>query len=209
MKTKKIDLSRFWRGLGRFLRAAGRLLRRVNWYTVVAVAACTLLYALLGRFASPPVPFAGRLRFQFAVLAFASVALGPLEGLAVGVLGQLLLGAFSGVGPWWSELAAAAVAGFGVGLMAHAAYEYAGGFYGRALPRFWLAVLAAHAVAFLVVCPALDMLLYRDALENLPRIALAAAANALSAMAGGTLLLKVYNRFYRGTAYYGGYSTGY
>ena len=199
--------------VGRFLRGLARLLahvlRRVNWRLALTLLGCIAAYVLLGRFLSPQVPFAGRLRFQYAVLAVAAVALGPLEGLAVGVLGQLLLGAASGVGPWWSEVAAVAIAGFGTGLLAHKTYDYMGGLYGRAVPRFWLAALAAFGVAFLVVCPALDMLLYRDALENLWRILFTAVANALAAIAGGTLLLKLYGRFDRRNVYYDDIGDGY
>ena len=50
---------------------------------------------------------------------------------------------------------------------------------------------------------AFDQLLrYRDALENLWRILFTAAANALAAIAGGTLLLKLYSRFDRRNVYY-------
>jgi uncharacterized membrane protein len=113
-------------------------------------------------------------------------------GLAVGALGETALG-LAGAGLWWSVSVAASLAGFGTGLLSHGAYRRRLG--GGALGACLAAGLVAHTVAWVVVCPALDMLLYREAFDNLIRRGLfTALANILTADVAGTLLLAFLGR---------------
>ncbi len=157
-------------------------------------AAGVLVYFLLGRWLRLPLPFGLHLRLQYAALGFFATVYGPLAGLAAGLLGELALG-LAGGAVWWSVAAASALAGFFTGFFAHAAFRREGGLRGGAVGCYVFGGLLAHGLAWAAVCPALDMLLYREALDNLLRRGLSdILSNAACALLGGALLLALFGR---------------
>ncbi|MDL2293863.1 ECF transporter S component [Ruminococcaceae bacterium OttesenSCG-928-D13] len=160
---------------------------------LIVTVAGGLLYFALGALLRLPPLFGLSFKFQYAALGLAAVVYGPFTGAAVALLGEVLLAAW-GAGFWWSVIAASVAAGFVTGVLCNRRYLRSGGFHGGAMARYILGSLAAHAIAWLVVCPALDLLFYREALDNLIRRgAFTAVASGLVAIVAGGLLCAVFS----------------
>lgn len=164
---------------------------RLPWRFLAVTAAGALLYFSLGNLIHLPAIFGFSFRFEFALLGMLAVVYGPITGLCVAVLGELLLAAAGG-GFWWSVIAASAFVGFGTGVACNGRFRRDGGFSGRVLGLYIIGGLVVHAIAWVVVCPALDLLFYRESLDNLLQRGMAQTiANLLVALVPGSLVTMV------------------
>lgn len=160
-------------------------------------AAGVLLYFTVGLL-GPLHPGLGlQVRPQLVVLVVAAATLGPLEGVATGLLGELWLGLATGA-VWWSVALAAGFIGFAMGWFCHTQDIAEGWFSGSAARKLVLVALPVNLAAWLLVCPALDLLLYREALDNfLLRGLREALLGFLLCAVAGTLLLALVARVCR------------
>lgn len=162
---------------------------------VVAIGIGAALFFVLGRFVAIPTPVPNTsISIQYAILAVFAVLYGPLVGALAGFIGHVLIDA-TGYGIWVSWELASGVFGLVVGLMMlrHAIGE--GEFTGRTTVRFVLAVVVANALAWLVVAPLGDVLVYAEpAAKVFTQGALAFIANSLTAGILGAIVLAVYAR---------------
>lgn len=147
---------------------------------VLIPAAGVACYYLLGGMALNGLPFGLRIQLQYVVLGFFAAAFGPLAGMLTGGLGELWLGLAGGC-LWWSVVLAASVAGLLVGLAFYRGFGNRSSI-GKELAKYLSVCLLASLLAWVVVCPALDLLLYHETLPGVLR------RGAMQAMLAGVIM---------------------
>ena len=97
--------------------------------------------------------------------------------------------------PWWSWVIASAFTGVVVGLFAKKLNVQEGDFNKRKVATFAIANVVAHAIAWIVVAPVLDILIYAEpAKKGLCTGAFAAVSNIITAVVVGGLLILAYTK---------------
>lgn len=162
---------------------------------VVAIGIGAALFFVLGRFAAIPTPIPNTtINIQYALLAVLAVLYGPLVGLLAGLIGHVLIDA-TGYGIWVSWELATGVFGLVVGLAMLRTAIREGEFGGRTLVRFCAAVVVAHAIAWLLVAPVGDIVIYGEpASKVFTQGAVAFVSNALTTCILGAIILAAYAR---------------
>ena len=97
-----------------------------------------------------------------AVLAFLAAVFGPVVGGIIGLLGHALGDALFYGGVWWSWVFPDAIFGILVGLFAKSFEIKAGGFNRKKVVLFNVVQVVANAIAWIVVAPVLDILIYAE-----------------------------------------------
>lgn len=162
---------------------------------VVAIGIGAALFFVLGRFVAIPTPIPNTtISIQYAVLAVFAVLYGPLVGALAGLIGHILIDA-TGFGIWLSWEVASGVFGLVVGLLLlRTAIE--DGVFDRALAlRFTAAVVIANALAWLLVAPLGDVLIYSEPANKVwAQGGLAFVSNSVTAVVLGLIVLSLYAR---------------
>ncbi len=111
-----------------------------------------------------PVGFVPNVALQVraAVLAFFAAVFGPVAGFAIGLIGHALGDALFYGSIWWSWVFPDAVFGLLVGLFAKKYAVEEGGFGINQLIGFNLVQLVANAIAWVLLAPVLDILIYKE-----------------------------------------------
>lgn len=99
------------------------------------------------------------------MLAVFAALYGPVVGALAGFIGHLLIDATWGI--WLSWELATLVFGLLIGLFVMGNRVREGDFGSKTLVRFNLSVIAAHAVAWLLVAPLGDILIYSEPTSSL------------------------------------------
>lgn len=130
---------------------------------VVATGIGTALFVVLTE-VQIPLGFIPNTSLQprAAVLTFLAAVFGPLVGGIVGLLGHALGDAMFYGSVWWSWVFPDAVFGIIVGLFAKKYKIKEGGFEGKAIVLFNVVQIVANAIAWIVVAPVLDILIYSE-----------------------------------------------
>ena len=97
-----------------------------------------------------------------AVLAFLAAVFEPVVGGIIGLLGHALGDALFYGGVWWSWVFPDAIFGILVGLFAKRFEIKAGGFNKKKVVLFNVVQVVANAIAWIVVAPVLDILIYAE-----------------------------------------------
>ncbi len=160
---------------------------------VVAIGIGAALFFVLARFVAIPSPIPNTaIALQYAVLAVFAVLYGPIVGVFAGLIGHVLTDA-TGYSLWFSWEAATAVVGLVVGLLLLRNRIHEGEFGTSTIVRFNLAVVLGHAIAWLLVAPTGDVLIYAEpASKVFAQGVFAFAANSVLTCILGTLILAVY-----------------
>ncbi len=165
--------------------------------TVVAIGIGSALFTILGRFGSIPtwIPDTN-VETTYALLALFAVLYGPLAGVLIGFIGHTLKDLTYGT-PWFSWIIASAAVGLIIGLASgkvRAAIDD-GDFSFKTIIRFNFYQIAANAVAWFVIAPSLDILIYAEPANKVYTQGLVAgASNIVTVAILGTLLLAAYGR---------------
>lgn len=162
---------------------------------VVAIGIGTALFVALTEIQIPtPIPNT-YLQPRMAIMAFLAAVFGPLVGAVVGLLGHALGDAMFYGSVWWSWVFPDGVVGLLVGLFAAKYAVKEGGFSGSRIIIFFNAVqIAANAVAWILVAPFLDILIYAEpAGKVFAQGAWAFAGNIIIIGILGTLLCAGYS----------------
>ena len=137
---------------------------------VVAVGIGAALFFVLGRFVAIPSPVPNtNISLQYAVLALLAAMYGPVAGGLIGFIGHTLIDLSWGGSPWWSWVIASAFVGVVVGLFAKKLDLQEGEFGKKKMAAFTVANIAAHLLAWVVVAPVLDILIYAEPVKCLCR----------------------------------------
>lgn len=160
---------------------------------VVAIGIGTALFVALTEVQIPIGIPNTYLQPRMAVFAFLAAVFGPIVGGAVGILGHALGDLIFYGSVWWSWVIPEAVIGIAIGLIANKLAIKEGGFGKKAIITFNVVQVLANAVAWIVVAPALDILVYAEPANKVfIQGAYAALGNVLIIGVLGTLLAAGY-----------------
>lgn len=169
---------------------------QVNTKTIVATAIGAAIFTLLFSYVKIPSPVPNT-SFQtaYGVAAFFATLFGPIAGALIAFIGHALNDAIQYGSVWWSWVIASGIAGFGFGL----AYKFSrveeGEFSTKDIIRFNVIQLIVNLIAWIVVAPVLDIVLYKESASLVfSQGILAAIMNAVSTGVIGTLLLVAYSK---------------
>ncbi len=164
---------------------------------VVALGIGTALFVVLTTVQIPLIIVPNTaLQPRMAVLAFISAVFGPIVGGIAGIVGHALGDAFFYGSVWWSWVFPEAVVGVAIGLFRKKFAVEEGGFKGgSAIVLFNLVQIAANAVAWILVAPILDILVYAEPANKVfAQGALAFLGNVIIIGILGTILLAAYSK---------------
>lgn len=166
-------------------------MKKLSVKSVVAIGIGAALFFVLGKISIPtPVPNT-YISLQYAIQAVFATLFGPIAGLLIGFIGHTLIDATS-YGPWWSWIIASAFAGLVVGIVMLKS-DVNEGLDKKKIIRFNVAQVIAHLLAWGLVAPCLDILIYSEPIEKLfAQGLMAGVANMLTTGIVGTLLLVAY-----------------
>ncbi|MDR2553706.1 MAG: ECF-type riboflavin transporter substrate-binding protein [Treponema sp.] len=164
--------------------------------TVVAIGIGAALLFVLMRFVAVPsgVPNTN-LNLGIAILALFAGIFGPLAGLLIGFIGHTLVDLTFGFGVWWSWVIADAIFGLLIGLF-WKLYKIEEGEFGlKNCIIFNLIQIAANAIAWIGIAPALDILIHQEPADKVFLQGLVAAGlNATVVLILGSLLALGYSK---------------
>ncbi len=164
--------------------------------TVVAIGIGAALFFVLGRFVAIPSGIPNtNISLQYAVLGLFSAIYGPIAGALIGFIGHTLIDLSWGGSPWWSWVIASAVVGLVAGLPSKKFGLAEGNFAGKKVIAFAIVNAIANAVAWIVIAPVLDIVIYAEPANKVfAQGAFAAVSNSITAIIVGGLLLLAYSK---------------
>lgn len=166
-------------------------MKKLSVKSVVAIGIGAALFFVLGRISIPtPVPNT-YVSLQYAIQAVFAMLFGPIAGMLIGFIGHTLIDATT-YGPWWSWIIASACVGLIIGLLTMK-MDLNEGIEVKKIIRFNVAQAVAHLLAWGIIAPCLDILIYSEPVEKLFAQGLTAGiANVITTGVVGTLLLIAY-----------------
>ena len=166
-------------------------MKKLSVKSVVAIGIGAALFFVLGKISIPTPVSNTYISLQYAIQAVFATLFGPIAGLLIGFIGHTLIDATS-YGPWWSWIIASAFAGLVIGLIT-LKMDLSDGLDAKKLIRFNVAQIVAHLLAWGVVAPVLDIVIYAEPVEKLfAQGLMAAIANIITTGVVGSLLLFAY-----------------
>ena len=141
------------------------------------------------------------LQVRMAVLAFFSAIFGPVVGGVIGFAGHALGDALFYGGVWWSWVIPEAVVGIAIGLFAKKFAVEEGGFTTvKNILLFNVVQIIANAVAWILLAPALDVLIYSEPKNKvISQGVVAFVLNIIIIAILGTILLAAYSKIQGGS----------
>ena len=164
--------------------------------TVVAVSIGAALFFVLGRFAVIPTAIPNTyINIQYAVLGLFAVLFGPAAGALIGLIGHALIDISMYGSAWWSWVIASAAVGAFAGFAGKKIALAEGSFGKKEIILFAVANIVANVLAWVVVAPVLDILIYSEPVNKVFVQGLfAAASNSVTAVIVGVLLGVAYSK---------------
>ncbi len=168
-------------------------MKKFSVKTIVAIGIGAALFFVFGRFVSIPSPVPNtNITIQYGVLAFIAAVFGPIAGLLSGLIGHFLID-FSWGSPWWSWIIASAFFGLIMGFVASKMKIDDGEFKGKDIAIFNIAQVVAHLLAWVLIAPVLDILMYAEPADKVfVQGLVSAASNAVTTAIVGTILCVAY-----------------
>lgn len=166
-------------------------MKKLSVKSVVAIGIGAALFFVLGKISIPtPVPNT-YISLQYAIQGVFATLFGPIAGLLIGFIGHTLIDVTS-YGPWWSWIIASAFAGLVIGLIT-LKLDINEGLDKKKVIQFNVAQVIAHLLAWGLVAPVLDIVIYAEPIEKLfAQGLMAGVANIVTTGVVGSLLLLAY-----------------
>jgi len=167
---------------------------KVTTKTIVATGLGAAIFMLLFMYVKVPSPIP-ETSFQtaYGLSSFFATLFGPIAGALISFIGHALSDAVQYGSPWWSWVIASGVSGFIFGFAFNRTKVEEGEFKGKDILTFNLIQLIGNVVAWVVVAPVLDILIYQEPANLVFTQGITAAImNVISAGVFGTLLLVAY-----------------
>ncbi|MBR6114580.1 MAG: ECF-type riboflavin transporter substrate-binding protein [Oscillospiraceae bacterium] len=163
--------------------------------TIVATGIGAALFFVLGRFVVIPSPVPNtNISIQYGLLAFIAAVYGPIAGLLAGLIGHFFIDFSWGWGVWWSWVIASAFFGGVMGLLTRKLTLEDGEFSKKDAVGFNVGQAVAHLLAWVLIAPVLDILMYAEPANKVFIQGLTSAAiNIVATGIVGTLLLFAYS----------------
>jgi energy-coupling factor transport system substrate-specific component len=168
---------------------------KITTRTIVAIGIGAALFMLLFMYVKIPSPVP-ETSFQtaYGLSAFMATLFGPIAGALISFIGHALSDAVQYGSPWWSWVIASGVSGFIFGFAFKRTKVEEGEFKGKDILTFNLIQIIGNAIAWVVIAPLLDILIYAEPASLVFTQGITAAVmNAVSAGVIGTLLLVAYS----------------
>ncbi|MCX6065382.1 MAG: ECF-type riboflavin transporter substrate-binding protein [Chloroflexi bacterium] len=167
---------------------------KVSTRTIVATSIGAAIFMLLFMYVKVPSPIP-ETSFQtaYGLSAFFAALFGPIAGGLIAFIGHALSDGIQYGPPWWSWVIASGVSGLVFGFSYKRTKVEEGEFKGKDILTFNVIQVIGNALAWIVVAPVLDILIYQEP-ANLVFVQgiTAAIMNSISAGVIGTLLLIAY-----------------
>jgi len=167
---------------------------KINTKTIVATGLGAAIFMLLFMYVKIPSPVP-ETSFQtaYGLSAFFATLFGPIAGALISFIGHALSDAVQYGSPWWSWVIASGVSGFIFGFAFNRTKVEDGEFKGKDILTFNIIQIIGNLVAWVVVAPVLDILIYQEPVNLVFTQGITAALmNIVSAGVIGTLLLVAY-----------------
>ena len=169
---------------------------QVSTKTIVATGLGAALFTLLFMYVKVPtgIPETS-IQTAYGLGAFFAALFGPIAGGLIAFIGHALSDMLQYGSPWWSWVIASGVSMFLVGLVYTKIRADEGEFGWKDVLRFNIYQILANIIAWIIVAPALDVLIYTEPLiKVLVQGAMACLWNSISCGVIGTLLLFAYTK---------------
>lgn len=162
---------------------------------IVAVGIGAAVFFILGRFLSIPIGIPNTsLETTYPFLALMSALFGPVVGGLIGLIGHGVKDLLT-YGLWISWVISSGITGFGYGLAAKKINISNGVFEKSDIIRFIIGQLLTNILAWAVVAPVLDILIYSEPANKVfVQGIVAALTNSLAVAILGTLLIIAYTK---------------
>ena len=162
--------------------------------TIVAIGIGTALFVILGRFAAIPTGIPNTsIQTNYAFLALVASIFGPIAGLFIGLIGHTLQDVISYGSVWWSWVFSSAFIGLGIGLFYKQFKVQDGQFGAKKIVLFNIIQAGVQAVAWFLVAPILDILIYAEPANKVfTQGIIAGLSNIITVGVLGTFLLVAY-----------------
>lgn len=161
---------------------------------IVALGIGTALFFVLMRYVSVPSPVPNTtFGIQYSVLSLVAALFGPIIAALVGFIGHMFNDMAAGWGIWWSWVIASGFVGLVMGLIMQKMRLDEGVFSKKDIITFNIGQIVAHIVAWIVIAPVLDILIYSEPSNKVfLQGALASVSNIIATGVVGTLLCLAY-----------------
>lgn len=170
--------------------------KKMNIRSVVAIGIGTALFVVLS-YVSIPLVFIPNTSIQtrVALLSYMTAIFGPVVGSAIGFFGHMLSDAIQYGSVWWSWVFPEAVFGLILGMC----YRYYaiedGDFKRKRVLVFNVMQVIANVIAWVVVAPLLDLLIYAEPVNKIfTQGALACIGNIITVGVLGVILGTAYSK---------------
>lgn len=162
--------------------------------TIVAIGIGAAVFMILGRFGAIPSGIPNtNIETSYAFLALMSVLYGPIAGISIGFIGHALKDLVFFGSPWFSWVIASAVVGLIIGLSWKKLKVNDGEFGKKEIIVFNIYQVIANLIAWLLVAPTLDILIYAEPANKVYLQGIVAAiSNSITVGILGTILLYTY-----------------
>lgn len=163
--------------------------------TVVATGIGAALFVVIGIIIHIPtlvVPNTS-IQLQYAVQALLATVFGPIVGFLVGFIGHAFKDSLQYGSPWWSWVLASGIFGLALGFIKKRLELEKGVFDNKSLLFFNAAQLAANAIAWGIIAPVLDIVIYSEPANKVFAQGLVAGiVNSVTVGFAGSILLSIY-----------------
>lgn len=162
---------------------------------VVAAGIGTALFIVLTQVQIPVGIPNTYLQPRMAILAFMSAVYGPIVGTIIGLVGHVLGDAIFYGSVWWSWVFPEAVVAILIGMFYKKYAVQQGGFDKKQIITFNIMQVVGNAIAWIVVAPVLDILVYAEPANKVfAQGAFAFLGNIIIIGILGTILLAGYSK---------------
>ncbi|EOT39128.1 ECF-type riboflavin transporter substrate-binding protein [Enterococcus columbae] len=160
---------------------------------IVAIGIGAAIYFVLARYVAIPTPVPNTtLQTSYGFLALIASVFGPIVGGLVGFLGHTLTD-MTLYGPWWSWIVCSGICGVCYGFIGKFLSVTKGIFGVKDAIIFNIGQIVTNIVAWGVIAPSLDILIYSEPANKVYLQGLTSAAlNSISVAIIGTILLYSY-----------------
>jgi len=164
--------------------------------TIVATGLGAALFTLLFMYIKIPTGIPETdIQTAYGIGAFFAALFGPIAGGLIAFIGHALSDAIQYGSPWWSWVVASGVTGFAIGFVYPRLRVDEGVFGVKDLVTFNVVQVIANAIAWVLVAPILDIVIYAEAPSLVfTQGVVAAISNAVSAGVIGSILLLLYSK---------------
>lgn len=164
--------------------------------TIVAIGIGSAVFMILGRFASIPTGIPNtEIQTAYAFLALMAIIYGPIAGISIGFIGHTLKDLTAYGSPWFSWIIASAVVGLIIGLGYNKFSVNEGEFSKKKIIGFNVIQIIANAIAWFVVAPSLDVLIYAEPANKVYLQGIVAGVtNMITVGILGTILIVLYSK---------------